>query len=352
MVSYQILHTGDEAKWHEYLGAISHKQLVHFPRYARIYERYGDGTGQCFVYECDGGIVLYPFLRRTIEGAPGLTDITTPYGYGGPVYECRKGYQPADLVADFRMAFVDYARETKTISEFVRFHPFLANHEHFIGRMDDVSLHCVNALIDLSIGAEGVFQQYRTSYQQCIRKAHDSGLQVVLVPAPDFIEPFFQLYSASMLRKHQEGYFKFRRDFLIDLSEELNDDLKCFAVMHQGNVIAVALFLHFRGYLDYFLAASNPATLSLHPNHLLVHEVALWAIGNGVRWFHLGGGHKSLQFFKRGFANRSCEYYTGKCIYDRDAYNRLSMAHWGLHNRAWNENESYFPGYRAEFPAE
>ena len=323
--------------------------IVHFPRYTRVYERYGDGKGECFVYEDGGGIVLYPFLRRDIAGVPGLSDIVTPYGYGGAVYECRNGQSPAQLVADFRKSLVDYARETKTVSEFVRFHPFLANHKHFFGLMEQVSLHCDNALIDLSVGAEALFRNYRHSYQQCIYKAQASGLRIVQLSGADSIDPFLELYSASMLRKHQEGYFKFQRNFLVSISEELRDELKCFAVLEGGAIIAVALFLRYGSYLDYFLAASRPEKLPLHPNHLLLHEVALWALDDGVDWFHLGGGHKSLQFFKRGFANESRGYYLGKHVFDHEAYARLSAAHWERHGRVWTPQESYFPGYRAEF---
>ncbi|MDB5602027.1 MAG: hypothetical protein JWN71_4071 [Xanthobacteraceae bacterium] len=344
----RVLRTTDEAAWNACLATISRSALVHRPRYTRVYERYGDGAGECFVYESDGGIVLYPFLRRPIFDADGWTDIITPYGYGGIAYACHDQHSAA-LIAEFRAAFVDYARETRTVSEFVRFHPFLGNHAHFHSLMDEVSLHCVNALTDLSVGGEALFKQYRGSHQTCIHKAREAGLRVVQLPSPDFIDCFFDLYSASMERKHQEGYVKFRRDFLVDLSEELTDDLKCFAVEHEGAVIAVALFQYFDGYLDYFLAASNPDMLPLHPNHLMLHEVALWGIEHGARWFHLGGGHKSLQFFKHSFANRTADYFVGKHVFDKDAYQRLSSEYWARHGRVWTPSERYFPGYRAEF---
>jgi hypothetical protein len=351
MTTYRVLKTINEAEWHAYLDRISRKQLVHFPRYARVYERYGDGAAECFVYDGEAGLVVYPFLRRPIENAPGLTDIITPYGYGGPIYQCGPGYSPAQLATDFRSAFASYARDTRMVSEFVRFHPFLGNHAPYVGLFEAVTLHCLNALTDLTIGANALFQQYRASYQQCVRKAGRSGLEVVRVPGPDFIDPFFELYSASMLQKHQEGYVKFRRKFLFDLIEELGDEIKCFTVIHKNRAIAIALFQHFDGYLDYFLAASDPSTLSLRPNHLLLHEAALWAIGNGISWLHLGGGHKSLQFFKHGFANRSCEYHIGKHVFDQDNYVALSKEHWARHGRDWSPGQTYFPGYRAEFPS-
>jgi len=348
-MAYQILHLDDEARWHGYLDLIAGKQLVHFPRYSRVYQRYGDGMSECFVYEGDAGLVVYPYLRRTIGGAPSLTDIITPYGYGGPVYECQPGRSPAELVVEFRNAFVDYARSTGIVSEFVRFHPMLRNHEHFVGLMDEVQLHCVNALIDLSVGAESVYQNYRLSYRQCIRKASEAGLRFATVPAPDFIAPFFKLYDTIMQRPGQKGYVKFRREFFSQLSDEIKDVVKCFGVFRGDDLVATALFLDDGHFMDYFLAASDVGALSLRPNHLLLHEAALWGIQNGRRWLHLGGGHMTLQFFKQGFANRSCDYYVGKAIYDVAMYNRLSAEHWERHNCRWDKNDPYFPGYRAEF---
>src|SRR5579883_1171598 len=83
---YRVLSTSDEAAWHGYLDAIERKELIHFPRYVRGYEKYGDGTGECFVYESGGGTVLFPYLRRPIPNAAPFTDIATAYGYGGIAY--------------------------------------------------------------------------------------------------------------------------------------------------------------------------------------------------------------------------------------------------------------------------
>jgi hypothetical protein len=350
MVTSRVLRTNDESAWHSYLDRIPSKGLVHFPSYTRVYERYGDGSGECFVYEDGDSVVLYPVLRRAIADSNGLSDTVTPYGYGGAAYVCRRDQQPSALIADFRRAFVNYAHETKTVSEFVRFHPFLQNQEHFLGLMDDVSLSCNNAIIDLSGGAEAVFAHYRTSYQQCIRKAEAAGLRVECVSGSNRIDGFFDLYSETMKRKHQEGYFNFKRDFLIFLTEEIGDDVLCFAVRRGNDLLASALFLYDgHNYLDYFLSASRVDALPLHPNHLLLHHVALWAINRRTRWFHLGGGHKSLEFFKHGFANGSRDYYIGKHVFDRDAYARLSAAHWKQHGQKLDSGQAFFPAYRAQF---
>ena len=63
MGGVKVLSTKDTSAWQTYLGLIPKKELVHSPDYTRVYEKYGDGMGECFVYE-DDGVVLYPYLVK------------------------------------------------------------------------------------------------------------------------------------------------------------------------------------------------------------------------------------------------------------------------------------------------
>ena len=352
MGSYRILRTTDDAEWRDYLSRIGRKDLVHHPQYSEVYERYGDGAAECFTFIEGDSVLVYPFIRRAIDAAgdakPPLSDIITPYGYGGFVYECRGSVAPASFLTAFREAFSDHASSTGIVSEFIRFHPCLANHEHCLSLLDSVSLHCNNALIDLSIGKDALFRQYRTTWRRYIRQAVRHELKVELIDNDSFIDPFFAQYSAGMARKHQEGYYNFKRNFLEIIHKELGRNLLFFSVKNEADTIAGALFLRYGAYLDYFLAASRPECLPLRPNHLLIHEVACWAIDNGIEHFHLGGGHESLLFFKHGFANQSRPYYIGRHIHDRAAYERLSTDHWQRHGLRWTGQSRFFPAYRAD----
>ena len=348
MPRYEILTTADDQRWLERIAPITARSLVHHPQYTRVYERYGDGVGECFVYQDGGCVVLYPYLRRTIPESDGLSDITTPYGYGGWVWSSSDPEGERAFLEEFRDTFASYARSTGIVSEFLRFHPFLQNQKGFEGLLNDVTLHCTNALMDLAVGEEGLTSIYRSSYRQCIRKAAASGLVVEQAGDDRFIDEFFQLYSASMARKRQEGYLRFRREFLEILRAQLGGNLLCFRVRDGSSVASAALFLRYGEYLDYFLAASDPEYLPSHPNHLLLHSVATFGIRTGARWLHLGGGHPSLQFFKHGFANASCAYYVGRHVHDRYAYDRLTAERWHDLDQAPAQSSKHFPAYRAE----
>ncbi len=333
--------------WWASLKGMGKKTLTHFPSYSKVFEDYGDGTANCFVFESEHGMVLYPHLIRPILKSNGCRDVITPYGYGGPVYEFEDDIAIPNLVRDFRKAFFEYAKDNNIISEFIRFHPFLQNQIFSHAHMDSVELHCVNAMLDLSVGADQLFLQFRSSYQQCIRSAVKTGLTVNRVSLDTFIDPFFELYSASMVRKNQYGYLRFRRDLLVLLSDNLRDNLECFLVQLDNSVLAGAIFLRYGDYLDYFLAASDPGKLNLRPNHLLIHEVAIYAINKGLSWLHLGGGHESLKFFKHGFANDSREYFIGKHVHDKNIYQELTEDHFREMGKEWDGEDGHFPAYRA-----
>ena len=60
----------------------------------------------------DRGDVVFACLVRDVPGVDGRVDVTTPYGYGGPVGE-----------GDFLEAYEAWCGERGVVSTFVRFHP-------------------------------------------------------------------------------------------------------------------------------------------------------------------------------------------------------------------------------------
>ncbi len=151
--------------------------------YHLVWQRNGDGAARGAVFESDHGVVVYPFLLRPLDTAPafrsgpagtwrGRYDITSAYGYGGPLATVRgeeppglpdepqtaaqdagaptqsaattspcdltapiadrtpsidTGVSPARnrLLAAFRAELSAWCRAQGVVSEFIRFHPLL-----------------------------------------------------------------------------------------------------------------------------------------------------------------------------------------------------------------------------------
>jgi hypothetical protein len=351
MHNFIVLKTTDNDLWIEKLQNVKKKHLVHYPQYMRIFEYYEGAIGECFVFESEQGIVIYPYLRRLIPYSESYADLVTPYGYGGPIFQAKNNDpNPIELIKQFCRVFDNYAIESNTVSQFIRFHPVLQNQQPFIGIWDGISFDCSNALILLDkVKNSAESLPIRDSFKRCINQAKSSGLLTIELLGDSWIVDFFKLYSESMDRKKGSGYFRFSMEFIRLLTKELGLNVKCFSVRSGSQTCAFAIFLSYDEHLEYFLAASDPTTLHMHPNHMQIYDVCNWALENQVSKFHLGGGGESLLFFKRGFANSRADYFIGRNIFNYDVYTKLTKDHYARNQAQLDGPHSWFPEYRREF---
>jgi len=149
-----------------------------------------------------------------------------------------------------------------------------------------------------------------------------------------------------MVAHQNTGYLDFDPRYFGFLSQCLKENLLHVSVIYQGLTAASALFLRHGEYLDYFLAASSPKFLPLYPNDFMIYEVACWARRQGLKWFHLGGGSKSLAFFKEGFSKDRIPYFLGKKVHDPEVYDALVRQRLLELKNAGEVDTNYFPAYR------
>src|ERR1035438_5312128 len=73
-------------KWLDFLTPASHSNCdVYFlPEYNHLYGN-SNSEPTCFIYQEGQNIFFYPFLLQRIPQRPGYFDISTAYGYGGPL---------------------------------------------------------------------------------------------------------------------------------------------------------------------------------------------------------------------------------------------------------------------------
>jgi len=349
----RVLGLGEAGEWAAALERTRVRDITHFPRFLQAQEENGVGIAECFIYEENGDIALFPYLRRPLEGLPfagrdgaGLFDIITPYCYGGPVTNLRLTQDAAGFLARFRRAFDDHARETGVVTEFVRFHPDLQNQRRLDGAYDRLFLHQQNVMVSLDGGEAVIFAECRPTFRRYIRMARKEGLYLQRENPAAFSDAFARLYGATMARHGQTGFLNFSKDYFRVLFPVLAGDLAVFSVRKEKKAVAAAVFLLHGDYMDYYLGGSDEKHLPLRPNHLLFHEVSLWGAANGYRRLHLGGGKPSLIQFKSGFSKKTIPFHIGHKVHDRDALTRLTA----LRN-AWRKKDAgrgggHFPPYR------
>ena len=146
--------------------------------------------GEPVLLEEDG--VAMACIVRAIPGT-GLFDVTTPYGYGGPV---GKG--------DFHEAYERWCAERGIVSDVRPLPPALR--EYRGAPYASYASPTVGWRLegDLLAGMHG-------KHRNVVRKAQKEGVAVDVTAAPDDLSAFVALYEQTMERQEAAGYYFFRR---------------------------------------------------------------------------------------------------------------------------------------------
>jgi len=280
-----------------------------------------------------GGSVVFACIVREIPGA-GRPDVTTPYGYGGPV-----GIGAEPPVARFSELYDAWCAERGVVSTFIRFHPLFENHRAAGPR---VHAACVGPTVGWPLSGD-LLEGMHGKHRNTLRKALKAGVTVDASPAPSDLADFVSLYELTMRRQQASAYYFFPTSYW-DALADLGDRLVLFDASLDGEVVASALCLRGDRWLHYHLSATRDSARDLGASNLLLYEAALWGHAHGLEEFHLGGGaggrEDSLLAFKRRFSpDGTREFWTGKAVHDETAYRRLAGG-------AEIDYEGHFPAYR------
>lgn len=256
-----------------------------------------------------------------------LHDVTTPYGYGGPVGEA----------VGFHEAYEAWCAGRGIVSSFVRFHPLFENHRS-AGFNASYSSPTVSWPLegDLLAGMHG-------KHRNVVRKAEKGDVSVEAVAQPDDLTAFKALYRVTMRRQEAASFYLFGPYYWRAL-QRLGDHLIQFDALHDGEIVASALCLRGDRWLHYHLGATADSARDLGASNLLLYEAARWGQEQGLEEFHLGGGaggkEDTLLAFKQRFSpGGRREFWVGKAVHDGDAYRRLSGG-------AEIDFGGFFPAYR------
>lgn len=332
-------------QWDAVVRSFKEHDVYWLSGYVKAFQIHGDGEPMLFHYESSRVRAINVVMKRDVakdkrfegkipEGH--YYDFSTPYGYGGWIIEGR----------DYNEIFIAYekwVRENKIISEFVRFHPLIKNHEVASTFYDIVQLGEV-VHMDLS-SPEDIWKNITSKNRNMIRKAIKNDIKVFNGRFPEIYERFRVIYNETMEKAEAEEYYYFRDDFYKSVLDDLPYNAQVFWAEKDGKTIAASIILTSNGRMSYHLSGSLNKFSSLAPTNLLLYQVALWGNANGYKSLYLGGGvgsgEDSLFKFKRSFFRGSLNrYYIGKKVYNQKKYDELLLA------RSEVDNHDFFPKYR------
>lgn len=273
------------------------------------------------------GDVVFPCILREFHDA---LDVTTPYGYGGPV-------AAAEAADAFYDAYREWCRERHVISTFVRFHPLYENQ-----RYARIAVEPLGSTVAWRLQGGDLFERMHSHHRRVVRKAERAELQVSAEEAPS-LEEFVALYERTMARLDADSFYLFTPEYWDSLRAL---PLLLVSARAKGELLAGVLCFAGKPWLHYHLGASSDEGRRVGASHLVLYEAASWARAQGYELFHLGGGVggrvDSLHEFKSRFdPGAEREFAIGSAIHDETAYYELTQA-----TAPRGDFGGFFPAYR------
>lgn len=336
----------DQAEqWDAIVRSFKEYDIYWLSGYVKAFQIHGDGDPLLFFYEDNGIRGINVVMKRDVakdEKFKGMIeegryfDFATPYGYGGWIIE-------GEEIEGLFNAYESWLEKNEIISEFVRFHPMIKNHDACRSFYEVIQL---GEVVHMELSSpELIWENIISKNRNMIRKAVKNDVVIYNGRFPEIYEKFRVIYNGTMDRDDAEEYYYFGSDFYKSVLEDLPQNAQVFWAEKDGQVIAASIMIGANGYLDYHLSGSLREFSSLAPTNLLLYKAALWGCANGYRTLYLGGGvgsgEDSLYKFKRAFYKGNLNhFFIGKKIYNQQKYDEL----FGM--RSEIENPGYFPKYR------
>lgn len=335
----------DKFAWNRVVSEFPEKDVYYSFEYCQWNAEKENGQARLVYFQNDQGSLIYPFILRKIDHGAGrqFFDITTPYGYGGPLL-----FGDESVVEEFARQFRAYCIETDVVSEVVRLHPLL-NNARYLDRYCNLHYIRKTAAVDLTGALCEIQENYSSMNKRNIKKALANGLHCLEVSKnEENIHTFSELYQGTMERKEAADYYYFGysslREQLVDTAVSKSHLL--FAYSGEKVVAAVILFTAGE-FAHYHLGASDKAHLELRPNNLLFDFMVILSKQMGCKLLHLGGGcqeNDSLFHYKASFSNDNhYDFFLGTNIYNHEIYQEL-VEHAA---RRSGLKEGFFPLYRS-----
>lgn len=340
-----VIDCKDHIRWNSIVESFRENDIYFSYEYFLSSLSVDEGEPILYFFENKHGKIAYPMVKRKIktETSLELYDITTPYGYGGPLIESHT--ENNSLIWDFRNTFSEYCKTHHIVSEFVRFHPLL---ENYSGLQGDLEIIPFSHTVEIKLQQEGdLLNRIPGKTRNMIRKAFKNNVEVKKVKIENYLEEFITMYYATMDRNQAVDYYYFSEDYFKETTKLFGPNVLLFGAFLDNQMIASTLILTKGTSMHYHLAGSIREYQHLGANNALLYVIAQWGEENGMARFHLGGGSSgnedSLYKFKKSFSTSpSLQFCIGKKIHNLDFYQMLV-----LENEV-TENNGFFPLYRAK----
>jgi len=319
-----------KAEWDDVFRRLPvHLRDVNFSfDYYNLYGLNGNGKPQLFIYAEGDHFFFYPYLLREINTTmlgEQYFDIESAYGYSGPVSTTAD----KNFIQQSFQTFRNHCRENKIVTEFIRFHPLIENHQ-VAADVEGLSIVSLRdyVYVDLQQSEQAIWESYTSQNRNKIRKAEKNGVEVIHDYACSYFDDFVRIYRKNMELLNASGLYLFSQPFFDGLKELVKKKGLILIARNKAGVLGASVFLLGSIHAHYFLSSANDEGKKLAVSNLLLGMGITHCKKSGMQKIHLGGGmtgapDDSLLIFKKNFSNLTAKFFIGKSIHYQEQYDLL-----------------------------
>lgn len=328
----------DRSNWTLALNHFSRYDYVHTYDFHVLSSELGEGEPTLYVVRdrANRVVICWPGLRRIIPKTD-LFDLTSVYGYGGPLIR-RESWSPLALDVLF-----DAMGHDRIVSLFSRMHPLFNENIPellpYLKKISDVPI------IDVDLQPKPI-ESYSRDHRSAIRRLVRCGAYSVVDSDFNQLDEFIGLYHQTMRFIDARSYFYFDRDFFDGLVAATDFKTILNFIKLDDVTICGSLMIQTGDILHGYLVGSDAQYRHLAPSKMLYQSAHEWAIENGLKAVVLGPGRSqendSLLRFKQGFGRTTLPLHVFRKIINLPTYEDLCLT------RGVSSSEAeFFPAYRA-----
>ena len=326
--------TTDPETWRAALVEIGGYDFHHTYDFHAISQSEGEGDPLLVLGTEDGKPAFaMPLLSRSIPNTS-HRDLTSAYGYPGPVYKV-----PEDAEAWLDDAFKALADQS-FVSVFGRLHPV---HNHALIEAEPSFVRRLGEVIaaDLSRPENELKKEIRGLKNGTIKKIEKTGVTLRESRDPSDVPDFQRIYRATMDRLDASPYYYFSDAYISALLAAEDFAARLVFADLDGQPIGATIMIETASFQQYYLSGTDPEHFRLSPVSLLLAREIFAAKERHHSHFILGGGYggadSGLAKFKLGFSKTTLPAGLLCKVLDAAAYNALS---------AGSQDTGFFPLYR------
>ncbi|MEJ6981349.1 GNAT family N-acetyltransferase [Pedobacter sp. P351] len=341
----RIITIDQKDKWNEYIENSFQSDFYHTWSYHSI-----DQTGDplLFVYEENNLFIAFPLIKRKIDNSP-YFDLTSVYGYTGPVSNTKFDEINELLIKNFQNEFLTFLQKGNYVSVFSRLNPFF-NQESIVQCFGGLYYNGKTVAIDLTSSHKEQTSNYRRAFHGNIKKLRKLGYIVKEGNSIEDIRTFVSIYTENMDRIGASESYYFSEDYFRNILESKEYQSKLLMAYNDDDLAVAGMIITcINGIIQAHLLSTRTEFLHLSPAKLLVDEATIIGRELNMKYYHLGGGvgfkEDSLFNWKSGFSDLHLPYYTWRYIVNEPVYNSLLEKA----NIEKSAEIDFFPLYRSGF---